>query len=173
MDPDLRLRIEHYVQALFVPPDPVLAQGLAGAAAAGLPDIHVSPNQGRLLYLLTKLCGARRVLEIGTTRELCGGTHVGRTGDIGVFKIVSEGGIASGVRRIEAVSGQGALDVVDANEALMRDVAGLVKAGRDDVSSKVGQLVERSRSLEQQAPVRCSSRRMVDGSAFIAWRRAR
>lgn len=66
MDPDLRIRIETYIQSLFVAADPVLAQGLADAAAAGLPDIQVSPNQGRLLYLLTKLCGARRVLKIGT-----------------------------------------------------------------------------------------------------------
>ena len=66
MDPDLRVQIEKYIEALFVPPDPVLAQNIADAEAAGLPAIQVSPNQGRLLYLLTKISGARRVLEIGT-----------------------------------------------------------------------------------------------------------
>jgi caffeoyl-CoA O-methyltransferase len=66
MDPDLRVQIEKYIEALFVAPDPVLAQGLAEADAAGLPQIQVSPNQGKLLYLLTKMSGARRVLEIGT-----------------------------------------------------------------------------------------------------------
>ena len=66
MDRDLRVRIERYIEGLFVPPDPALAQGLADADAAGLPAIQVSPNQGRLLYLLTKISGARRVLEIGT-----------------------------------------------------------------------------------------------------------
>jgi predicted O-methyltransferase YrrM len=66
MNADLRVRIEQYIESLFVAPDPVLAQGLADAAAAGLPEIQVSPNQGRLLYLLARLCGARRVLEIGT-----------------------------------------------------------------------------------------------------------
>ena len=66
MNPDLRIPIENYIESLFVEPDPVLAQNLADADAAGLPAIQVSPNQGRLLYLLTKISGARRVLEIGT-----------------------------------------------------------------------------------------------------------
>jgi predicted O-methyltransferase YrrM len=66
MNAELRVRIEQYIESLFVAPDPALAQGLADAAAAGLPEIQVSPNQGRLLYLLARLCGARRVLEIGT-----------------------------------------------------------------------------------------------------------
>jgi len=66
MNPDLRVRIESYIESLFVPRDPVLAQNLADAEAAGLPQIQVSPNQGQLLYLLTKISGARRVLEIGT-----------------------------------------------------------------------------------------------------------
>ena len=66
MDPDLRVQIEKYIEALFVPPDPVLTQNIADADAAGLPAIQVSPNQGRLLYLLTKISGATRILEIGT-----------------------------------------------------------------------------------------------------------
>ena len=66
MDPDLRVRIDKYIESLFVPDDPVLTQGLADADAAGLPPIAVSANQGKLLYLLTKISGARRVLEIGT-----------------------------------------------------------------------------------------------------------
>ena len=92
-----------------------------------------------------------RVLRFGDfSTELCGGTHVGRAGDIGLFKIVSEGGIAAGVRRIEAVTGQGALDWVAQTEQSLRDVAALVKAGRDDVEDKVKQLVERSRKLEKE-----------------------
>ena len=66
MDSDLRVHIEQYIQSLFIAPDPALTQNLAGAAAAGLPEIQVSPNQGKLLYLLTKMSGARRILEIGT-----------------------------------------------------------------------------------------------------------
>jgi len=66
MNPDLRVHIETYIESLFVAPDPVLAQNIRDADAAGLPAIQVSPNQGKLLYLLVKLCGASRVLEIGT-----------------------------------------------------------------------------------------------------------
>ena len=66
MNPDLRIQIETYIESLFVDPDPVSTQNIADADAAGLPAIQVSPNQGQLLYLLTKMCGASRVLEIGT-----------------------------------------------------------------------------------------------------------
>ena len=66
MNPDLRVQIEAYIESLFVAPDPTLAQNVSEADAAGLPAIQVSPNQGKLLYLLTKMCGAARVLEIGT-----------------------------------------------------------------------------------------------------------
>jgi alanyl-tRNA synthetase len=106
---------------------------------------------GALAFFGDKYGDKVRVLKLGDfSTELCGGTHVGRSGDIGLFKIVSESGIAAGVRRIEAVTGQGALDVVNANEAVLREVAGLVKGTRDDVSSKVAQLVERTRSLERE-----------------------
>jgi predicted O-methyltransferase YrrM len=66
MNPELRVRIEKYIESLFVAPDPVLTQNISDADAAGLPAIQVSPNQGKLLYLLLKMCGASRVLEIGT-----------------------------------------------------------------------------------------------------------
>ena len=66
MNPDLRVRIEKYIESLFVAPDPVLTQNIRDADSAGLPPIQVSPNQGKLLYLLSKMCGASRVLEIGT-----------------------------------------------------------------------------------------------------------
>src|SRR5690606_15357000 len=89
-----------------------------------------------------------RVVDFST--ELCGGTHVSRAGDIGLFKIVSEGGVAAGVRRIEAVTGQGALDWVAQTEQSLREVAGLVRASRDDVEDKVRQLIERSRKLEKE-----------------------
>jgi alanyl-tRNA synthetase len=75
---------------------------------------------------------------------------VHRAGDIGLFKILSESGIAAGVRRIEAIAGRGALDWVNANESLLKSVAGLVKAGRDDVAAKVTQLIDRSRALERE-----------------------
>jgi alanyl-tRNA synthetase len=92
-----------------------------------------------------------RVLSIGDfSVELCGGTHVSRAGDIGIFKIVSEAGIASGVRRIEAVTGAGALEYIGETEKNIGEVANLVKAGREDTVAKVGQLLERNRRLEKE-----------------------
>jgi alanyl-tRNA synthetase len=92
-----------------------------------------------------------RVLRMGDfSMELCGGTHVKRTGDIGLFKIISEGGVAAGVRRIEAVTGQRALDWVEQNEARLDEVAELVKGSRDNLNDKVRQLVDRNRSLEKE-----------------------
>jgi len=92
-----------------------------------------------------------RVLSIGDfSTELCGGTHVSRAGDIGLFKILSEGGVAAGVRRIEAVTGEGAFNHVLETEYRLRDVAGLVRGSRDDVEEKVRQLLERGRRLEKE-----------------------
>jgi alanyl-tRNA synthetase len=119
-------------------------------------DVRVLPYDeaiaaGALAFFGDKYGDRVRVLKLGDfSTELCGGTHVSRAGDIGLFKIISESGIAAGVRRIEAVSGRGALEWVNANESLLRDVAGLVKAGRDDVTTKVAQLIERSRTLERE-----------------------
>jgi alanyl-tRNA synthetase len=119
-------------------------------------DIQVLPYDqaiaaGALAFFGDKYGDQVRVLKLGDfSTELCGGTHVHRSGDIGLFKVVSEGGIAAGVRRIEAVTGRGALELVNANEAVLREVAGVVKASRDDVAAKVTQLVDRTRSLERE-----------------------
>ena len=92
-----------------------------------------------------------RVLSIGDfSLELCGGTHVKRTGDIGVFKIVSESGIASGTRRIEAVTGESALDWIHENENKLSDIANLVRVSRNEVRGKIGQLLEQNRTLEKE-----------------------
>ena len=92
-----------------------------------------------------------RVLSIGDfSVELCGGTHVQHAGDIGLLKIVAETGIASGVRRIEAVTGARALQWVADNEQRLQRVAELVKGGRDDVDDKVAQLLEKHRLLEKE-----------------------
>ncbi len=92
-----------------------------------------------------------RVLRIGEfSTELCGGTHVSRAGDIGLFKVISEGGIAAGVRRIEALTGDAALRWIEQAEGRLQRVATLVKGGREDVEEKVRQLVERSRALEKE-----------------------
>jgi alanyl-tRNA synthetase len=106
---------------------------------------------GALAFFGDKYGDRVRVLKLGDfSTELCGGTHVSRAGDIGLFKVLAESGIAAGVRRIEAVTGRGALAWVNANETLLRDVAGLLRSGRDDLTSKVGQLLERNRSLERE-----------------------
>lgn len=92
-----------------------------------------------------------RVLTIGEfSVELCGGTHVKRAGDIGIFKIISESGIASGIRRIEAVTGEGALEFIKENENQISGVAEAVKVTKSEVKDKVVQLVERNRVLEKE-----------------------
>ena len=92
-----------------------------------------------------------RVLRIGEfSTELCGGTHVSRAGDIGFFKIVSETGVAAGVRRVEAVTGEGALEWVEHGDALIQGLADRVKVGRDGLDDKVQQILERTRQLEKE-----------------------
>jgi alanyl-tRNA synthetase len=92
-----------------------------------------------------------RVLSIGDfSTELCGGTHARRAGDIGLFKIISEAGVAAGVRRIEAVTGRAALDYIAETEKTLAEVAGMVKANREDAVVRVGQLLERNRKLEKE-----------------------
>jgi alanyl-tRNA synthetase len=92
-----------------------------------------------------------RVMRMGDfSTELCGGTHVKAVGDIGLVKIIGESGIASGVRRIEAVTGATAIDWIEADEDRLIRLAGLLKGGREDVDQRVLQLLERSRRLEKE-----------------------
>src|SRR5690348_18444238 len=81
-----------------------------------------------------------RVLDIGTSRELCGGTHVKRTGDIGLFKIVAESGVAAGVRRVEAVTGERALTYIQEQEQQLQRVAEVVKAQPQDAAARITQI---------------------------------
>ena len=92
-----------------------------------------------------------RVLSFGDfSTELCGGTHVGRTGDIGLFKITGEGGIASGIRRIEAVTGEGALESCAQDRATLKRVAGSLRATPAELEGKVAQLLEQQKKLERE-----------------------
>jgi len=92
-----------------------------------------------------------RVLKIGEfSTELCGGTHVRRAGDIGCFKIISETGVAAGVRRIEAVTGGGCFDWITSRDKALVDIAGLLKSSPDKAAEKVEQLLEKARTLEKQ-----------------------
>ncbi len=92
-----------------------------------------------------------RVLAMGGySTELCGGTHVSRTGDIGLFKIVSEGGVAAGVRRVEAITGENALTYLRETEGKLKTAADLVRGNADDVGTKIEQLLDRSKQLEKE-----------------------
>jgi alanyl-tRNA synthetase len=92
-----------------------------------------------------------RVLRLGDfSLELCGGTHVERAGDIGLFKIVSESGISSGVRRIEALTGEAALRYVEDSDEILKEVSGLMRGSRDDVRGKVRDALERVRNMERE-----------------------
>lgn len=115
-------------------------------------DIDTAKAKGAMALFGEKYGDQVRVLTMGGgfSVELCGGTHVGRTGDIGLFKITSEGGVASGVRRIEAVTGAAALAYLNGAEEQLKEAAGLVKGSRDNLLDKLAGLLERNRQLEKE-----------------------
>ncbi|WP_049457865.1 alanine--tRNA ligase [Stenotrophomonas maltophilia] len=119
-------------------------------------EVHTMAMQEALDFGAMALFGEKygehvRVLKMGDySTELCGGTHVNRTGDIGLFKITSEGGVSAGVRRIEAVTGQGALDYVDAEEARLAEAAELLGGSAGDVVEKIRALGQRQKQLERE-----------------------
>ncbi len=119
-------------------------------------EVHQMGMQEALDFGAMALFGEKygervRVLRMGeTSTELCGGTHVGRTGDIGLFKIVSEGGIQAGVRRIEAVTGQGALDHIATEERRLAEAAALLGGNPADLADKLRTLLDRQKKLERE-----------------------
>ena len=114
-------------------------------------SIDDAMNSGAMALFGEKYDAEVRVLSLGEfSVELCGGTHVQYTGDIGLLKIVAETGIAAGVRRIEAVTGEAAMEWVNRNESRLLRVAELVRGSRDDVDDKVVQLLEKNRALEKE-----------------------
>ncbi|MEK0362802.1 alanine--tRNA ligase [Pseudomonas sp. CBC3] len=115
-------------------------------------DIETAKGKGAMALFGEKYGDQVRVLTMGGgfSVELCGGTHVKRTGDIGLFKIISEGGVAAGVRRIEAVTGEQALAYLNGAEDQLKEAAALVKGSRENLLDKLGTMLERNRQLEKE-----------------------
>ena len=129
----------------------VNAEILANAATqARLMDIESAQKTGAMMLFGEKYGDTVRVLDIGNSRELCGGTHVTRTGDIGLFKVVGEGGVAAGVRRIEAVTGENALAYLQSLESTVAQAAGALKAPVAELTARVGQTLEQIKALEKE-----------------------
>jgi alanyl-tRNA synthetase len=129
----------------------VNAEILANASTqARIMPIDEAQKLGAMMLFGEKYGDEVRVLDIGSSRELCGGTHVARTGDIGLFKIVAEGGVAAGVRRVEAVTGENALAYLQGLESTVNQLAGTLKATATEVPNRVMQLLDQVRSLEKE-----------------------
>jgi alanyl-tRNA synthetase len=129
----------------------VNAEILANAACqARVMDIESAQKTGALMLFGEKYGDEVRVLDIGSSRELCGGTHVSRTGDIGLFKITGESGVAAGIRRVEATTGNGALKLTNSQQALIAQLSSELKAPSSELANKVAQLSEHAKSLEKE-----------------------
>lgn len=108
-------------------------------------------RKGALAFFGDKYSDRVRVVRIGDfSTELCGGTHVHRSGEIGIFKLNAEAGVAAGVRRVEALTGEGALDLIRKYELRLREIADLVRANSDDATEKIKKLLDRQKELEKE-----------------------
>jgi alanyl-tRNA synthetase len=117
---------------------------------AAVMPIEDAQKAGAMMLFGEKYGDEVRVLDIGSSRELCGGTHVQRTGDIGLFTVVAEGGVAAGVRRVEALTGDNALAYVQGMETALGGVAGTLKVLRAEVPTRVHALLDQVRALEKE-----------------------
>jgi alanyl-tRNA synthetase len=118
--------------------------------SAQVMDLESAQKSGAMMLFGEKYGDEVRVLSIGTSKELCGGTHVKRTGDIGQFKIVAEGGVAAGVRRVEAVTGANALSYTQNLEGTVKGLAALLKAAPAEVPARVAAAQDQIRALEKE-----------------------
>ena len=125
----------------------VLANAQASAVTMAIDDAQKS---GAMMLFGEKYGDEVRVLTIGSSKELCGGTHVERTGDIGVFKVVAESGVAAGIRRIEAVTGDNALAYLQSLEDTVDSVAGTLKAQPNEIPARLGAVLEHVKALEKE-----------------------
>jgi alanyl-tRNA synthetase len=147
----------------------VNAEILANAATqARVMPIDEAQKVGAMMLFGEKYGDEVRVLDIGSTRELCGGTHVARTGDIGLFKIVAEGGVAAGVRRVEAVTGDGALAYLQQLEGTLGGVAASLKVAPAEVPARVQGVLEQLRALDREIAALKGRLASSQGDALLA-----
>ena len=124
---------------------------LANAATqAEVMALEAAQKSGAMMLFGEKYADEVRVLSIGTSKELCGGTHVARTGDIGLFKIVGEGGVAAGIRRVEAITGENALRYAQEQERRVQGMSALLKVQPDEVAERVAGILDNVRALEKE-----------------------
>ncbi|WP_156913775.1 alanine--tRNA ligase [Comamonas badia] len=120
------------------------------ATQARVLDIEAAKATGAMMLFGEKYGESVRVLDIGSSREFCGGTHVHRTGDIGLFKIVAESGVAAGIRRVEGVTGENALAYLQSLEATVHDAAAALKAPTAELTQRIAAAQEHARALEKE-----------------------
>ncbi len=130
--------------------------------------IEDAQKTGAMMLFGEKYGDVVRVLNIGSSIELCGGTHVKRTGDIGLFKIVAESGVAAGVRRVEAVTGEGALALVQQQEQQLQQVADAVKAQPQEAAARVAQIMDNVKALEKELAALKSKLASAQGDELVA-----
>jgi len=138
------------------------------ATHAALMDLEAAKTTGAQMLFGEKYGEIVRVLEIGATRELCGGTHVARTGDIGLFKVVAESGVASGVRRIEAVTGEHALAYLQQLEDTVASAAQALKAPVAELGSRIHSTVEHIKALEKEVAALKGKLASAQGDELLA-----
>ena len=147
----------------------VNAEVLANAASqVRVMPIAEAQKSGAVMLFGEKYGDEVRVLDIGSSREFCGGTHVVRTGDIGLFKIVGESGVAAGVRRVEAITGDNALAYLQQLERTVQQLAGTLKASPSEVPARLGQVLELVRALEKENAALKGRRASSQGDELIA-----
>ena len=138
------------------------------AAQAQVMSFDDAVKHGAMALFGEKYGDEVRVLDIGSSRELCGGTHVARTGDIGLFKIVAEGGIAAGIRRVEAVTGEVALSLVQDLDSRVNEAAAALKAQPEELTQRIAQWQDNMKSLEKELAALKSKLAANQGDALVA-----